>query len=161
MKGYQSTYEQSLPSGVQPVFSIRGSLTIEKNEIRVIGEEKEDDEESKYEAKRISEEQSFHYKKGVAIANREIANRPPSNTLDKTGSCCTLPFMRNRADEQAKVILYSEDGMREIPKPNKYLKGKELMHLSKASEVTTSGRFLEHGPGTYEPADKNKDCLIF
>jgi hypothetical protein len=46
---------------------------------------------------------------------------------------------------------------------NKYMNGKELMHLSKASEITQSGRFMSYTDGTYELADKdkNKDCLIF
>lgn len=43
------------------------------------------------------------------------------------------------------------------------MNGKELMHLSKASETTQSGRFMSYTDGTYELADKdkNKDCLIF
>lgn len=45
----------------------------------MIGEEKEDDEDSKYEEQRIAEEQSFHYKKGVAVAQREIVNRQLSD----------------------------------------------------------------------------------
>jgi hypothetical protein len=108
---YQSTYEQSLPSGIQPVFSIKGSLSIDKEQIREIGEEKEEYEESKFgdSNQRIIQEQSFHYKKGIAMAQREISNRQPSNTLETSTKCCTLPFGRNKNDARAKEIVYSSE----------------------------------------------------
>jgi hypothetical protein len=67
-KSYTSTYEDSMPNaGV--AFSIKGSLRIDDNEIRAIGEEKEEDEDEKYNndsETRLIAEQSFHYKKGQA-----------------------------------------------------------------------------------------------
>lgn len=155
---YQSTYEQSLPSGIQPVFSIKGSLSIDKEQIREIGEEKEEYEESKFgdSNQRIIQEQSFHYKKGIAMAQREISNRQPSNTLETSTKCCTLPFGRNKNDARAKEIVYSSENggvFTEVPQvqktPPKYFNDKSLLHLSKASDITVTERFLENGPYEY------------
>ena len=69
-------------------FSIKGSLKIDDNEIKMIGEEKEEDEDEKFnneQETRLIVEQSFHYKKGQAQIQREISNRQPANvnTLDR------------------------------------------------------------------------------
>ena len=59
------------------VFSIKGSLKIDDHEIRGIEEDKDEDE--RFNAQRVvMQEQSFHYKKGIAMQQREISNRQPA-----------------------------------------------------------------------------------
>jgi hypothetical protein len=136
---YHSTYEDSLPNaGV--AFSIKGSLRFDDSEIRAIGEEKEEDEDEKYNTDaaetRLIAEQSFHYKKGQAQIQREISNRQSNNmnTLDRQG-CCTLPFMKPRSNtvaQPAKEMVFKGEmsGFEEVKMPER----KQTVQQKKTAE---------------------------
>lgn len=42
------------------------------------------------------QEQSFHYKKGIAVQQREISNRAVYNQ-NQSGGWCAMPFTRKKS----------------------------------------------------------------
>lgn len=118
----------------------------------------------------------MHYKNGIPQTLKPIV--PPKEYIstdaeDKNG-CCSLPFYKPK-EKPAKIEKKPAPlAPVEVPKPVKaeplLLKPEEdmanpppLMRLSRASNVTDQGEYVQDEKGIWVPAknNKNKECVIF